>query len=295
MTPIIYFGLDRSGTTWLGNLLGHHLNLSVVSHQEHFGILESAPFAHQRYFESLPRESRFGDFFNQYVDSDYFLVAGISQNHFKDKEYDDFYSFFFDLMDAVAEKDHCEHWITKLDQAIFVERRNLDEFMKRLNERYGTSKLIYISRDFESYIKSKFKQSSANLGRRFHWKRIFLLVYSSAQYYHLNRRMEEFTTETSGCHTRYEQLRHHRDLTISKIASEIDLPVDVTDEYQAQRRNTSNDLSGSFPSFWSKTVKIVLGKCRWLNYLICKAAYARSFVVKVQNPLWFRLRQTELR
>lgn len=77
-TPVFVLGLQRSGTTWLANILAHHPRAVAVEAEEHFGIHESIFFSHfARAYGDLADEESFRRFAAAFTTSDYYLLTGI--------------------------------------------------------------------------------------------------------------------------------------------------------------------------------------------------------------------------
>ncbi len=78
-TPVFVLGLDRSGTTWLANILANHPRAVAVQSEDHFGVHESIFFSHfARAYGDLGEEPNFRRFAADFTTSDYYLLSGLA-------------------------------------------------------------------------------------------------------------------------------------------------------------------------------------------------------------------------
>lgn len=112
--PIFVLGLQRSGTTWLANLLCQHGSCIGIQSRDHDGIHESVFFSHfSRSYGDLHVESNFKRFRQDFAQSDYFLLSKLPTSWFDEVQYRDYGSIFYDLMERVARREGATHWIEK--------------------------------------------------------------------------------------------------------------------------------------------------------------------------------------
>lgn len=77
-TPVFVLGLQRSGTTWLANILANHPQVVAVQSADHFGVHESIFFSHfARAYGDLRQERDFRRFAEDFTNSDYYLLTGL--------------------------------------------------------------------------------------------------------------------------------------------------------------------------------------------------------------------------
>jgi hypothetical protein len=77
-TPVFVLGLDRSGTTWLANILANHPRGVAVQSEDHFGIHDSILFSHfARAYGDLGEDSNFRRFATDFTASDFYLLSGL--------------------------------------------------------------------------------------------------------------------------------------------------------------------------------------------------------------------------
>lgn len=77
-TPVFVLGVQRSGTTWLANILAQHSRAIAVQADDHFGIHESIFFSHfARVYGDLGDEANFERFATDFATSDYYVLTGL--------------------------------------------------------------------------------------------------------------------------------------------------------------------------------------------------------------------------
>lgn len=117
-TPIFVLGLQRSGTTWLANVLANHPRIVAVQSEDHFGVHESIFFSHfARAYPDLDDESVFQAFAEAFTESDYYLLTGIEKEWLCKRRPRDHAEAFRALMDEMASRDGvAEAWVEKTPQ-----------------------------------------------------------------------------------------------------------------------------------------------------------------------------------
>ncbi len=114
--PVFILGLQRSGTTWIANMLAGSGAVAAVTAPEHRGVHESIFFSHFARafgaFDDPEARRRFRDAFER---SDYFLLTGLDRQVLDDAlaQASDFAGVFAIIMDAVAARDRTTHWLEK--------------------------------------------------------------------------------------------------------------------------------------------------------------------------------------
>ena len=115
-TPVFVLGLQRSGTTWIANLLAGSGGVAAVTAAEHRGVHESLFFSHfATAFGPFDDAEARGRFRAAFAASDYFLLSGVSEATLdaalaRGRDYAD---AFAAVMDAVAERQGCALWLEK--------------------------------------------------------------------------------------------------------------------------------------------------------------------------------------
>lgn len=116
MKRIFVLGLQRSGTTWLANMLAALPDVAAIQAEEHRGVHESIFFSHfARAFgdwHDLPARHRFLEAFRQ---SDYFQLSELEPellDEFSDTK-SSHEEVFLAMMDLYAEVNGADAWVEK--------------------------------------------------------------------------------------------------------------------------------------------------------------------------------------
>lgn len=114
--PVFVLGLQRSGTTWIANLLAGSGAVAAVASPEHRGVHESVFFSHFAvafgpYDDARARRA----FRSAFAKSDYFLLSGLPEAMLDAAiaRSRDYAGVFAEVMDAMAARDGRTHWLEK--------------------------------------------------------------------------------------------------------------------------------------------------------------------------------------
>lgn len=112
--PIFVFGLQRSGTSWIANMLCQHSRCVGIQSEDHHGIHESLFFSHfSRSYGDLSDDRRYRRFLNDFAQSDYFLLSDLPFEWLSQRRSRDYARIFHELMESVALRDGATHWVEK--------------------------------------------------------------------------------------------------------------------------------------------------------------------------------------
>ncbi len=128
--PVFVLGLQRSGTTWLANMLFNHPDVAAVSAAEHHGIHESIFFSHfANFFGSLDIKANRVQFLKNLQSSDYGILSQLPMEWFDSQSSVQSYSVFFrSLMDEVAERNSATYWLEKSPNHTLIADKIRTEF-----------------------------------------------------------------------------------------------------------------------------------------------------------------------
>lgn len=113
-TPVFVLGVQRSGTTWLANILAQHSRAVAVQSEDHFGIHESIFFSHfARAYGDLNDEANFERFVADFVSSDYYVLTGLEPEWLRRIEVRSYPEVFRAVMDEMARRREADLWIEK--------------------------------------------------------------------------------------------------------------------------------------------------------------------------------------
>ena len=114
LVPVFVLGQQRSGTTWLANMLAAHSGIAGVQAKEHHGIHESVFFSHfARYYGALDDPDHFRRFCREFTASDYFLISGLDPEWFCAQRPSTYAKAFRVMMDAYGAGVGATHWVEK--------------------------------------------------------------------------------------------------------------------------------------------------------------------------------------
>jgi len=107
-------GLQRSGTTWMANLLSEHPQITSVQAAEHRGIHESIFFSHfARAYGDLAEDATFERFVRHFTSSDYYLLTGLPKAWLERQRPRSYAEAFRLVMDKVARTRRATCWLEK--------------------------------------------------------------------------------------------------------------------------------------------------------------------------------------
>lgn len=113
-TPVFVLGLQRSGTTWLANLMAAHPEVAAVAAPEHRGVHESVFFSHfARLFGAWEDQAARRRFLEAFLASDYFRLTGLDPVWAAGLAVSSYGAFFRAVMDAFAAREGCRVWLEK--------------------------------------------------------------------------------------------------------------------------------------------------------------------------------------
>lgn len=148
--PIFVLGLQRSGTTWIANLLAGSGAVAAVTAPEHHGVHESVFFSHFATafgpFEDADARRAFEDAF---ATSDYYLLSGLPRTVLADAvaQAHDYAGVFATVMDALAAREGCSHWLEKSPHHTLL----ADDLAARFPE----ARFVCVARSSETLIASR--------------------------------------------------------------------------------------------------------------------------------------------
>ncbi|MFP7569967.1 sulfotransferase family protein [Marivita sp. S2033] len=148
--PVFVLGLQRSGTTWVANMLAGSGAVAAVAAAEHRGVHESIFFSHfARAFGSFDDPAARRRFQQAFAQSDYFLLTGLSEAFLDEivSRAQDYADVFAIVMEEVATRTNCDHWLEKSPHHTLL----ADE----LAARFPAAKFVCITRSSMTLIASR--------------------------------------------------------------------------------------------------------------------------------------------
>lgn len=128
--PIFVLGFQRSGTTWLANLVAEHPRVAAVQAEDHFGIHESIFFSHfARAYGDLEDDDDFARFARDFTGSDYYLLTGIEPEWLTRRRPRGYAETFRALMEELARRrGHLPFWVEKSPHHTLLAEEIADAF-----------------------------------------------------------------------------------------------------------------------------------------------------------------------
>ncbi|OED49885.1 sulfotransferase family protein [Leisingera sp. S232] len=147
---IFVLGLQRSGTTWLANMIVGSGVVAAVTAPEHQGVHESVFFSHfARAFGEFANPTARADFEEALAQSDYFLLTGLPRAFLRDTvaTAQDYAEVFERLMRRVMVDQGSRRWLEKSPHHTLL--------AAELAARYPKAQFICVARRSETLLASR--------------------------------------------------------------------------------------------------------------------------------------------
>jgi len=232
--PIFVIGIQRSGTTWLANLLGEHPDIAAVRHEDHHGIHESGyfKFIDNRYGD-LRVGTNFVEFAETMLASDYIALTGISRNFLYDLWPTTYSEAFRAIMDDYAQRHDATAWLEKSPMHTL--------YAEHIASVYPDAVFVGIKRDLSMVMASQMemKRGSKTESRS---NRSKFIARHTIRWVHYNRVLDSFAARFPNriYLTKYEQLRADTHDSVKEICEFMGLPFDSDMLGQSFAPNTSH-------------------------------------------------------
>jgi len=254
--PIFIIGNQRSGTTWLANILCQHSKIVGVQ-SEPFGIRESYYFnIIDRYFGNLKNDNNFNQFIDVFSSSDYFILTKVDKDIFYKERPTNYVQSFKLLMNTFAEKNNAEFWLEKTPGHTL--------YLNKLSKYFKTASFIGIKRDIVDILKSAVRRNTFRNNRI---KKLFILR-RVLQYYKYDKHLNKFNSISNRILLiNYEFLRKNPKKIISKVCQFLNI------EFESSLLTQHYEKGTSFSSFDNKferervLTKFEIKMVRWLSHI----------------------------
>jgi hypothetical protein len=238
--PIFVLGLQRSGTTWVANMLAGSGAVAAVAAAEHRGVHESIFFSHfARAFGAFGDPNARARFREAFAKSDYFLLSGLSRRFLDNAlaKAMDFEGVFAIVMDGVAARAGCDHWLEKSPHHTLL----ADELAKR----FPSAQFVCVTRSSKTLIASRLaaygREPSRGLARAADILRGALV---NALY---TRRLVRFAArhKNNALLVHYDELAKEPALGRCRLVDFLALGISPEDLVSSFAPNTSHDRKGT--------------------------------------------------
>jgi hypothetical protein len=218
--PVFVLGLQRSGTTWLANMLGAHPQVACVQAEDHHGIHESIFFSHfARTYGDLEDDRNFRQFAADFVASDYYLLTGIEEGWFWERRPRNYVDAFRGLMDEMARRRRARFWVEKSPDHTLL--------CRQLARDFPDARFVCVVREGLSRVRSMVSSRKRKPTSRS--RRILFLFNACAANDLYGRTLERFSSECDrSIVVRYEDLLRDTDGNLRRIADFVGMPFEPT-------------------------------------------------------------------
>jgi len=169
--PIFCLGLQRSGTTWLANMISNHPKVACVESKDHNGIHESIFFSHfAKEYGDLADSDNFQRFEKDFTASDYYLLTNLEKDWLRKKRPTSYAEAFSLIMNEIAFHHGADAWVEKSPHHTLLANEIIKDFPQ--------GSFICITRSPSSFVWSRlwaFNRTPPRYPRRF-----FLIIKACA-------------------------------------------------------------------------------------------------------------------
>ncbi|MGH6928732.1 MAG: sulfotransferase family protein [Dongiaceae bacterium] len=217
--PIFVLGLQRSGTTWVANMLGAHSQVACVESEDHHGVHESVFFSHfARAYGDLGDEGNFRRFATDFAASDYYVLTGVEEGWLWRRRPASYAAAFRDLMDEMAHRRGARFWVEKSPHHTLL--------CRQLARDFPDARFVCVVRESLSRVRSLLwglrRKPPSYPGRIG-----FLLTACAANDFY-SRTLERFTLECDrSILVRYEELVRDVEGNLRRIAEFSGVPLEA--------------------------------------------------------------------
>ena len=215
--PIFVLGVQRSGTTWMANLVAESSEVTAVQSADHFGIHESIFFSHfARAYGDLADDSNFEHFAREFTTSDYYVLTGIEAEWLWDLRPTSYSEAFHALMEEMSRRrGGTRFWLEKSPHHTVL----ADE----LFDAYGDARFICITRRRNDVIRSRLASSWSEPPR--YPRRALILVRLTWTGDRYQRHMKRFAPRVEHAYaTTYEALKTDTEAELRRVCGFLGLP-----------------------------------------------------------------------
>jgi hypothetical protein len=236
---VFVLGLQRSGTTWVANMLHGSGSVAAVAAEDHRGVHESLFFSHfARVFTPLSDRDTRAAFRAAFVSSDYWLLGGLPDETLDDimSSAKDHAAVFEAMMDAVADRQQAPLWLEKSPHHTLLARA--------LAQRFPAARFVCVIRDSRTLIASRLSAYGRS-PRKGPGRLVDIVRGALANALH-TRYLRRFAADDPRAHlVQYDALAADPDGGRAALVRALDLPVSPDALVSRFAANTSHDRDPS--------------------------------------------------
>jgi hypothetical protein len=223
--PIWVLGTARGGTKLMGNTLASHPLIAGVEHTAHWGIKENSLYHHYLEAGDLKQDDAFIKFVELFAASDFGRLAGVNTSELYRIRPDNFFSLFFEVMDAYTLSKNKRYWVTKFDPFLLEHPKVLSIFLSKMEDRYSRAYFINIRRTFsrvlKSYLRMEGDQSVHQLSKV---ARVAALILETARYALQSQENRQLCLERGGIEIDFDTVVKQRATAIDLVCKYLSIP-----------------------------------------------------------------------
>lgn len=238
---VFVLGLQRSGTTWLANMLAALPQVAAVADERHRGVHESVFFSHfAKAFGDWDDPEARTRFFASFTTSDYAILSELGEELLREFE-DTKHSYgdvFISLMDLLADTEGCDAWVEKSPHHTLL----TDDILFAAPDAI----FLMVRRNPKDLILSRLHGFGRNPSRGLkRWRDILRGAFAITLY---QREMKRLSKNSNALLVSYEELRQDNSTKLrQKIIDHIGIDADPAEMISAYGANTSFDKTTKKP------------------------------------------------
>lgn len=231
--PIFVLGKQRSGTTWLANLLCEHSLIAGIQHERHFGIHESAYFSHivGRYGD-IRNVSNYIEMVEVLAASDYFRLARADLAYLLSLWPTTYEALFRSVMDRYAEMQDAKYWVEKTPtHSVYVER---------IAAAYPDAAFLAVVRDLDEVVASTVRLNADPRVTEAGIRRWAYIVRTACSWAYYNAVLRRFASRSSRILILdYASLKSNLDVELGRVCNFLGVAFETSIRKSAYAPNTS--------------------------------------------------------
>ena len=245
--PVFLVGLQRTGTSLLGDVIAVHPGVAAVKGVK---IKESNFFSVfcPRGFGDLKSEENYVKLRNLFLKTLFFRVSNLDKQIYYENRPTNYPDFFRLMMDKLASRKKATHWIDKSPHH--------SPYLKEIAQGFPEAKFIAIKRDVVETIRSAMKKLAKRKGLRKNLFRLARLTFAYASCY---KHIQSANLGGQILMIRFEELLSSPKEVLSKICNFLGLPFSkLMLEELAHNPNPSFSTEGEKKHFFSRGERLFI-------------------------------------
>lgn len=220
ITPVFVLGLQRTGTTWMGNVLCSHPDIAGIAADDHRGIHESIYFSHfAAAFADLNDEGVRRRYVDYFTASDYYILSDLPPEWLTETLADtSVHAEIFDrMMSAVARRSGARFWVEKSPHH--------SALAEMLQEALPHARFICVTRPSLTLVRSRLHAYGRTAPK--HPKRAIDIARGVIANTYFTRHLKRFAARTpQAIHVDYQTFADDTPSELARISAFLDLDAD---------------------------------------------------------------------